>query len=883
MTAVSGNEGKVSGGDKNIAIFGSFIFAMIIFAFQNNDKDMLRHKRMLAVCTLLLTAVAVVAQVRVEKGVSQQLAQQRAADISDVAYELTMRIPSAKTENVVGTAVIKFNWRGSSDLQIDFQGKRIGDSLAVWSDGKEKGVLLKPVYSDEHIIVPKQYLREGRNAITLSFVSDDNALNRSDDYMYTLFVPDHARSVFPCFDQPDIKARFSLALTVPKGWKAMSNGQCNNVAEQGDGVRMAFDNTYPLPTYLFSFVAGQFAEAKTTADGREMTAFYRETDKDKIAQLPAIFGEAAHSLRWMEQYTGIRYPFQKYAFVILSGYQFGGMEHPGCIQFNDRTIFLSQNPTPDERLARMNLIAHETAHMWFGDLVTMQWFNDVWTKEVFANFMADKISREMFPDINHDLLFLKAHHAAAMAVDRTDGTHPIQQPLDNLCRASMLYGNIIYHKAPIVMQMLEQQMGPEQLQKGLQEYLDAYKYGTSSWDKLIVILDKKAPFARLNDFDNVWVKQRGMPLFTYSFDGQNLVLRQSDAYNRGLVWPQTVKMGLFDEVKGQFDVIDVVSDKSEVRVPVAKKPYAILPNYDGSAYGRFMLDSLGIAMSTYSWQLMEEGVNRFAAIENLHENYLAGRIAASNYLLSLNTYLMNEADPLLCSVICSDITSACNDLKTDERDYMEYYLMNDATSHQLTSVRQQMMRYLSLTVTSSVVADDIYQLWLNKTDSLLTPDDYTAMAYHLAVIMPDKWQDILTTERKRITQPDKLRAFDYISRACAPDLLSQSELFRSLLKAENRSVEPWARDMLALLCDPLREQMANSYIDEGLNALSEIQQTGDIFFPGYWIRALLGGHHSQQALQKVEQWIASKPDCPEPLVNQVRQVIYTMKRRAARN
>ena len=175
MTAVSGNGGKVSGGDKNIAIFGGFIFAMIIFAFQNNDKDMLRHKRMLAVCTLLLTAVAVVAQVRVEKGVSQQLAQQRAADVSDVAYELSMRIPSAKTENVVGTAVIKFNWRGSSDLQIDFQGKRIGDSLAVWSDGMEKGVLLKPVYSDEHIIVPKQYLREGRNAITLSFVSDDNA------------------------------------------------------------------------------------------------------------------------------------------------------------------------------------------------------------------------------------------------------------------------------------------------------------------------------------------------------------------------------------------------------------------------------------------------------------------------------------------------------------------------------------------------------------------------------------------------------------------------------------------------------------------------------------------------------------------------------------
>ena len=857
---------------------------MLIFACRKKVSKMDRRIGWLFIVLLLLPCAVALGQVRVERGVSEALAESRKACISNVRYELRMDIPAEKAEVVRGTVVVEFDWHGTDDLQLDFQGKRLDNTVEIWHGGKGVGrsEVVETVFRDEHVVLPKRSLREGRNVVALSFVSGDGALNRSDDYMYTLFVPDHARSVFPCFDQPDLKARFSLRATLPADWEIMSCTQCD-VVDEGDGRKTAvFAETPLLPTYLFSFVAGRFSVAGATVDGREMTAFYRETDSAKVAQLPAIFGEAARSLRWMEQYTGIAYPFPNYAFVILPGYQFGGMEHPGCIQFNDRTIFLGQNPTPDERLARTKLIAHETAHMWFGDLVTMRWFDDVWTKEVFANFMADKISREMFPDIDHDLLFLKAHHAAAMSVDRTEGTHPIQQPLDNLCHASMLYGNIIYHKAPIVMQMIERQMGAERLQKGLRRYLDTYKNGNATWDDLIAILVREAPEARLSEFDGVWVKQRGMPLFTYSFDGKNLVVRQNDAEGRELVWPQTVKMGLYDEVKGQFDVVEVVSDKAEVRVPVAKKPYAILPNYDGLAYGRFMLDSIATAMSAYSWQLMENATCRFAAIENLHENYLMGNIPVSEYLLTMNTFLMNETDPLLCSVVGSNIAVACNDLQPAERGYMEYYLQNDATSHPLPSVRQQIMRYLSQTVTSPAVAADVYELWLNQTDSLLTPDDYTSMAYHLAVVMPDKWQDILATERKRISQTDKLRAFNYISRACAPDLLSQTELFRSLLKAENRRMEPWTRDMLALLCDPMREQIANSYIEDGLQLLPEIQQTADIFFPGYWISALLGGHHTRQAQEKVEAWIKSKPDCPEQLVNQVKQAMYTLRRRALR-
>ena len=137
----------------------------------------------------------------------------------------------------------------------------------------------------------------------------------------------------------------------------------------------------------------------------------------------------------MEDYTGIPYPFGKFDFVLIPAFQFGGMEHAGTILYNASGLLLDESATQNQLLGRASVIAHETAHMWFGDLVTMRWFNDVWMKEVFANFMAAKIVNPSFPEVNHELRFLLSHYPAAYEVDRTPGTNPIRQPLANLNEA----------------------------------------------------------------------------------------------------------------------------------------------------------------------------------------------------------------------------------------------------------------------------------------------------------------------------------------------------------------------------------------------------------------------------------------------------------------
>ncbi|NIP82938.1 MAG: hypothetical protein GWM90_28415, partial [Gemmatimonadetes bacterium] len=166
--------------------------------------------------------------------------------------------------------------------------------------------------------------------------------------------------------------------------------------------------------------------------------------------------------------------------------------------------------TRNQELGRASLIAHETAHMWFGDLVTMRWFDDVWMKEVFANFMAAKIVNPSFPELDHELRFLLAHYPAAYSVDRTAGANPIRQPLDNLAEAGTLYGAIIYQKAPIVMRQLERLTGEAPFREALRRYLRAHAFSNAGWPDLVRFLDETTPLD-VAAWSRTWIEEPGRP------------------------------------------------------------------------------------------------------------------------------------------------------------------------------------------------------------------------------------------------------------------------------------------------------------------------------------------------------------------------------------
>jgi len=814
-------------------------------------------------------------------GVPHSLAEARSSQIGKVSYALSFDIPADQGEPVSCHDSLTFELYEQQTVWLDFQ----GDSLLPMAKVNGHKVHLK--VEDEHIRIPEKFLSKGGNSVVLDVICSDVALNRREDYLYTLFVPDHARSAFPCFDQPDIKAKFDLTLCAPEDWLAISDGTDMRVrkAEEEGRSLFSFASTDLIPTYLFSFAAGRFEERTAIVDGRTIRALYREIDPKKVAQLDTIFSEIGLSLRWLERYTGISYPFQKYGLVILPGYQFGGMEHPGAIQYNDKRLFLGDDPTPQEELARLELIAHETTHMWFGDLVTMRWFDDVWTKEVFANYLASKISGEKFPDIDHDLDFLRAYQTLAMDVDRTEGTHPILQPLDNLDQAGLLYGNIIYDKSPVMLRKLERLVGEDAFRSALRSYLQKYSYANATWGELVSCFAEAAPDKDVQGFSRSWVEERGMPTITWTVDGERLTITQSDPFGAGTRWSQTFLMGVKYGKEVFPETVSLDGDSCTVLLPSGIVPDEIVPNMDGSGYGWFRLSGGQKEALDLLGAMPEAGLSpagEYGLYVTIFENYLHDKYSTEVLFPVFMERLMKTENPLLASYIASCAERFAMDSEGEVVAWMEAELEKALKTHPAPSVRQQITRWICSNAVSPAVLEDVHTSWQYRNLPFFGERDYMSMAYHLAVMMPSRSESILREQRARLTSDDRRAEFDFISRACVADTSSLDTLAASLSLPENRAQEAWTLEVLALLNDPSREPHNNAYILPALRELPAIQSSSSIFFPGGWCSSLLRGHRSEEAAAIVRHYLeedaASDRPLSPPLRNKLLQAAYMLLR-----
>ena len=804
-----------------------------------------------------------------EEGISLELAQLRKQEIKDLKYSLRFSIPEQKQETVEGETRIQFTIQKPQEIILDFR-----ESADKVKEVSVNGQPTEYTFLNEHIILPQSSTIEGKNEVYIRFTAGNQSLNRNDEFLYTLLVPDRARTVFPCFEQPNLKAAFTLQLEVPTEWEAVSNTSIASENIINGKKHITFLPTEPLSTYLFSFVAGKLKKVEYADGERILTAYHRETDPKKVTQLNDIFEQVASSLHWLEDYTDVPYPFAKYSFIILPGFQYGGMEHTGATLYNDNSMFLSEHPTLDEELARAKLIAHETAHMWFGDFVTMDWFNDVWTKEVFANYFAACIVEPLFPSVNHSLNWIKTYTAASLSEDRTLGSNSIRQSLDNLRNAGLIYGNIIYNKAPVMMQKLVEIMGEEAYQEGIREYLKTYAYSNATWDDLITILDAKSE-EDLATFSDVWVNQKGMPHITFTNRCGQLEIRQRDPLNRGLIWPQHFQITFIGDEITTVEV-DLSQETYALTVPLNTK--AILPNTDERGYGLFIPDEQSLAWLLAHWQEMTDDTARQSLLMLLYENYQHRLITDKEWINALLNGLETEKNALIASTLCGYLSGPMQKLK-DEKLEETIWLWTE--KHPIASCRLQLIRCLISNASAPQSIDKLYQLWEKQSHPMLNERDYMTMAYELALYNPEKYENILTTQRNRITNPDRLRQFDFISQAVTPDTLQMDAFFQSLLKAENRRIEPWAASALAYLNHPLREKYAVKYIRPGLEVLQEVQRTGDIFFPKNWVSALLRNHKSKEAYQEVQAFFKAHPGYSPLLTNKILQAAWPLYKEAA--
>ncbi len=812
-------------------------------------------------------------------GVSWELASYRKAHISNVNYNLEFRIPENKEQQIQALEVLSFDLdEVEGDLQLDFRE----------SVDKLKGIIVNDAnqeinFQNEHIIIDKERLKVGTNKIEINFFAGESSLNRNEEYLYTLFVPDRARTAFPCFDQPNLKATYDLTLNLPMSWSAIANApiQILNVVDGRKAIK--FHKSDLISTYLFSFVAGKFKAINRKIGGREMTMIHRETDQAKVDRnVDLIFYLHDASIKWLEQYTGIKYPFKKFDFALIPSFQYGGMEHVGAIQYRASSLFLDESPSQSRLLSRASLIAHETAHMWFGDLVTMDWFDDVWTKEVFANFMAAKMVNPSFPDIDHDLNFHVRHYPSAYSVDRTEGANPIRQNLPNLNEAGQMYGAIIYNKAPIMMRQLEMMVGENKFQEGMQEYLQTYSNKNATWPDLIRILNRKTS-ADLIEWSNVWVNTPDRPHFNL----KNGKLGQSDPKEQGRVWFQQFTVESLKKDADNYNIMSPTMAQLDLSVyPEQFFTQDALFNANGTGYGVFPISK---DIITNHWRTMSD-LEKGVAFINLYEQFLEGNvITPEEYIELIKWVVVQEKNQLMLNLVLSQLNRVYWSFLTNEQrerlapdlERTLYHCMSDKAE---TPSQKKIFfnAFRNVTITDNNV-NRLYDIWIGASHAKvpglnLSENDRTSLAGQLAIKMPLQAQTIIDKQLAAIENPDRKRRFEFIKPSLSNSVEVRDAFFESLSNEENRQTESWVLGALGYLHHPLRREAAVKYIRPSLDLLQEIQITGDIFFPKRWLDQNLGNHNSKEAVEAVEEFLESNPDYNRQLKMKIQQSADMMKR-----
>ncbi len=815
-------------------------------------------------------------------GVSWGLAQHRSNTLSKIHYRLRFEIPGDAKEGINSLLELSFDLNSTrTPLQLDFTGPR--ESIyQVLCNGINSSFEVR----NQHIVVPKSALRTGRNHIEITFIAGQSSLNRNPDFLYTLFVPDRARTAFPLFDQPDLKAKYDLTLIVPSEWTALSNAPLVSVSRENGATQYQFATTDLTSSYLFSFVAGKFETVTRSRQGRSMTLLHRETDKEKVSRnLDAIFELHWQAIDWMEAYTGIEYPFQKFDFALIPSFQYGGMEHVGAVQYRASSLLLDEFPPVALLLNRASLIAHETAHMWFGNLVTMLWFDDVWTKEVFANFMAAKIINPGFPNIDHELNFLLRHYNRAYSVDRSAGANPIRQELSNLNEAGNLYGPIIYHKAPIMMRQLEMLLGEERFREGMQEYLKNYAFGNATWPQLIQIWDSRTD-TDLASWSQVWVNSPGRPNFELKENNAGgFSIHQLDPSAQSKIWPQQFSLSTAGETGRESVSVSSRTIETAIDSVFVDESSQLLFNSNGLGYGLFPTD-IQILNSSANLSELERG----STLVNYFENLLEGNNEkVLEYYATLRTMVQRESNQLLNRLILSQLLRIHHSFLSEAQQSAvqietENILWQQMLAQKEASAVKTFFKTFAAVASSAEGLEKVYDVWIEKSKPnllKLAENDYIALAELLAIRLPEQSKAIVIKQLKRIDNPDNRRRFEFIAPTLSANVAARDVFFESLADESQRNTETWVLDALSNLHHPSRVRQSQAYILPSLELLVELQRTGDIFFPAAWLNATLNNHHSEEAIETVETFLAARPDYNAQLRMKILQSI-DFPRRAAR-
>lgn len=534
----------------------------------------------------------------------------RKARVLDANYDLSIDLTDKET-GFEGSTVISFVLKGADEpLTVDFSGGKVS---AISLNGQSVGV----DHNGFFITLPADALKEGQNKATIHYThnysKDGTGLHRFKDtedgktYLFTMHWPYYAKRVFPNFDQPNIKAEISLTVEAPKSWKIISTAAESGVKEGEASNVWSFPATPKISTYVFSLHAGPYAVWEDVAETKDGDIPIRLFARDGLKQYVAVdqwMDATKKGLTFFGDYFDIPYPFGKYDQLIVPGLNVGAMENLAAVTFTENFIQRGGYSRLQTE-GRSGTILHEMAHMWFGDLVTKDWWNGMWLNESFATYMGSLAQERAMglTDVWHQF-FLSAKHSAYSA-DAKVTTHPIEGPVPSTAAVFTVFDSITYGKGGSALNQLSYYVGPEKYRLGVSGYLKKHSYGNTTLKDFIAGVSEAAG-EDLTPWADSWLYKSGFNTIQAEFTcaaGKitTFNIHQTAPAEHNTLRDHRLQVGLYGLIEKNtpslVDVMEVFVSGADTVVPEAidkSCPAVVNPNHGDWGYTKVTLDAVSL-------------------------------------------------------------------------------------------------------------------------------------------------------------------------------------------------------------------------------------------------------------------------------------------------
>ena len=586
---------------------------------------------------------------------SQEDAAARSARVSNVSYALDFALTGEPTFNA--TSRIDFDLTdANAPLTVDLDKAKIS---ALTVNGKQ----IVPLYNQWFITIAAADLRKGRNTISVSFEREHSTngegLHRYVDktdgrvYLYSHFEPAAAHQMFANFDQPDLKATYTLTATAPKDWEVISSTRETGIKDLGATRRWTFPATPKLSPYNFSMHAGPYKKWEDNSGKYPMRLFARQSLASQVSP-EDWFRYTKQGLTYFDEYFGVAYPFKKYDQILVPQFIYGAMENAAAVTFTENRFTSPSAMTTADRQGLASTILHEMAHQWFGDLVTMRWWNGLWLNESFASYMATLASATS-GEFDNPWLAQYRSKQGAYATDESITTHPIEVPVPSTANAFDNIDAITYNKGASTLHQMRQMIGPEVFRRGVHDYLTTHSYGNATLDDFIGALSK-ASGRDLQPWAKEWLYQPGVDKLSAEFTCKagkvdRFTLQQSPS---NAAYPtlrtQLVQVGLFTLSGDKL----VLAKKASVTYSGASTdvpglvgqacPALVYPNYEDWGFAKVVLDPVSFATARTHLAGIEDPMLRSMIWQSLTDGLRDRRLGLEDYVQTTIANIPKETD-----------------------------------------------------------------------------------------------------------------------------------------------------------------------------------------------------------------------------------------------